>query len=221
MINYNYLLENMPGITVIMIDGGRNDEWFKEAQKSVLEQIYPIREVEPGKWKTQIELKIICNRDNALTIGQCWNKLIKKAEFDYIFILDDDDKIEKELLFNLMLYYQRLKLDPKNENIIGVTPYVTFLAEKDGKNFRQFSNSYTSGLVAKEWLLKIPFREDIKRKVDMRWDDDILKAGKYVAAQRWNQGYIYRQHDKMVSGRNIDLKYIDHGLNEIVDIEVS
>ena len=221
MINYNYLLEKLPGVTVIMIDSGRSKKWIKEAQESVFNQVYPLKKTDNGNLNLQIELKVMINHEKTNTIGYCWNKMIKEAKFDHIFILDDDDKIEHTLLFNLMLELQILKLDKKNKDIIGITPYVTFLETKDGKPYRQFSNSYTSGLIEKEWLLKIPFREDLPRKVDMRWDDAIAKENKYVAIQRWNHGYIYRQHDQMVSGRNIDLKYIEKKLTEVVDIEVS
>jgi len=220
MINYNKLLAELPGITVIMIDSGRNDQWFKEATASVLDQIYPVAKVSETEYKTQIELKIINNRERKYTIGQCWNHLIKEAEFDYIFILDDDDMMERELLFNMMIFLQRIKLDKKNKDIIGVTPNVTFMEKKDGKMFYQFSDSYTSGLVEKKWLLKVPFREELEKHVDMRWDDDILKQNKFVAVQNWNHGYLYRQHEGMVSGRNVDMKYLDKDLNKIVDIEV-
>lgn len=220
MINYNRILAELPGITVIMIDTGRNDKWFKEATASVLDQVYPLETISDGNHKTKIELKIANNRDKKYTIGQCWNYLIKEAEFDHIFILDDDDMMEKELLLNMMLFLQRIKLEDKNKDIIGVTPNVTFMEKKDGKMYYQFSDSYTSGLIEKEWLLKIPFREELEKHVDMRWDDDILKKGKYVAVQNWNHGYLYRQHDGMVSGRNVDMKFVDKDLNRIVDIEV-
>ena len=222
MINYNYLLKNLPGITVIMIDVGRNDDWFIEAQQSVLNQIYPIKLInkEKNKWKTQIELKIVNNREKKFTIGECWNELIRQATFDYIYILDDDDKIVPELLFNLMIFFQTLKLDEKNKDIIGVSSSVTLMEIKDGTTYHKYGNYYTSGLIEKKWLLKIPFRENVRKHIDLRWDDDITKAHKYVAVQPWNHGAIYRQHDNMVSGRNMDMKYADDELNKIVDIEV-
>ena len=83
MYNYNYLLNNLPGITVIMIDSGRNEKWLKEAQRSVLNQIYPLKQ-EGDKLIPQIELKVMINHKRSNTIGFCWNKMINEASFDYI-----------------------------------------------------------------------------------------------------------------------------------------
>ena len=222
MIHFNYLVQNMQGITVIMIDTGRNEEWFNIAKQSVLDQMYPLKLVnaEKNEWAEQVELLIYPNRDKKLSIGACWNKLVKKAKYDYIFILDDDDRIVPMMLFNLMFQLQTLRLDEKNKDIIGVTPYVTFMSKHEGQTYHKISHTYTSGLAEKEWLLKIPFREDAKKHVDMRWDDDILKQNKYIALQRWNVGYMYRQHTNMVSGQNMHMRYIDDDLNRIIDIDV-
>lgn len=216
MINFNYLLDKLPGITVIMIDSGRNNEWAKEAHQSVLNQIYPFDK----DGKVQIELKIGINHKLEYPIGAVWNELIRQAKYQHIFILDDDDTIVPMMLFNLMFYLQTLKLDKKNKNVIGVTPYITFMSMHEGRKYHKITHNYTSGLIEKEWLLKIPFREDIPKHIDMRWDDDILKQNKYVAVQPWNVGYMYRQHDKMVSGQNMHMRYADNDLNRIIDIEV-
>lgn len=206
-----------------MIWSGRNEKWFKEAQSSVLNQIYPLKLVDKdtGQFKTQIELKIVDNTKKEFTIGVCWNELIRKAEFDYIFILDDDDRIAQDLLFNLMMYFQTLKLDKKNDNIIGVSPYLTFFEEKKGKLIYKHSLCYTSGLIEKKWLLKIPFNEFAKKHVDIEWDKEIVKRGKFVAIQCTNLGYYYRQHDLMVSGRNMEIRLARNILQKNVYIKIN
>ena len=112
MVHFNYIVQNLPGITVIMIDSGRNDEWFEIAKKSVADQMYPLELVdkEKNEWKPKIELIIYNNRKNDHLIGECWNKMVKDAKFNYIFILDDDDKLRPMVLFDLMFYYQVLKI---------------------------------------------------------------------------------------------------------------
>jgi len=220
MINFEHIITNMPGITVIIIDSGRNKEWLKVAQASVLNQIYPLKKDVDGTGRLQIELMVAVNKEKHYKIGQCWNKMIQSAKHNYIFIFDDDDKLAQMILFNLMFYYQVLKLDKKNKDIIGVSPYLTLMEEVDGKMEYTPSTYYTSGLIEKKWLLKIPFNEELDRGVDIQWDEDIIKKKKFVAIQKSNYGYYYRQHDSMVSGRNQDYRLAGRRLNKMVDIEI-
>ena len=194
--------KDIPPITVIMINTLRNEEWFKQAVSSVMNQTYPIDD----NGKTKIELLIMNNQDKKKTIGKCWNEMIKRAKHDYIFILDDDDWIAHDLLLSLMLHYLKAKKKPMHKNCIGVSPYVTLFEYKDNKKVRYLSHYYTSAMVKKEWLLKIPFKENIKSQVDCAWDKDMLKAGKTMLLTCWQYGYFYRQHNKMVSGRNMQVK---------------
>jgi hypothetical protein len=207
MVQFGEVFNKLEGITVIMINAGRNYKWFERAKSAVMGQIYPC----------EIELKIMDNTDRKLTIGRCWNELIRHAKFNYIFVFDDDDTLAPMLLFNLMFYLQRIKLSNKNKDIIGVSPHLTLV--EDGKKSIA-SNYYTSGLIEKKWLLKVPFDETLERGIDIAWDNAIAKKGKAVAIQDWNHGFYYRQHDQMVSGRNMDERLSGRLLNEMVDIVI-
>ena len=176
---------NFPTVAVVMIDW-RNNNWTKEAIRSVERQYYPVD-----------EFVIVANRKNTKTIGQAWNEGVKQAESEWILFIGDDDVITSEYILSLLIALQEA-LDHNHCNINVVTSYCTVF---DSKTAIPVYNRVPTGMWRREFLAKHPFNEELKRLVDKDYfDNHIHKGGASMCIAAHQFGYMYRQHNGKTSG---------------------
>ncbi len=186
MLDFNEL----PKVSVVMIQT-RTNGWFDKAKGSVNNQYYPNK-----------ELIIINNLDKKKTIGACWNEGVKRATGKYCLFIGDDDEIAPDYMMSLVINMLESNRKEKRE---GVTSFLTAFDEKE--NIKSPGSVYPTGMWSKEWLLKKPFDETLKKRVDAIYYKNEGKGRATIVS--WNYGYFYRQHDDMISGRSLKKKDIE------------
>ena len=179
-------IEALPKVTIIIVNS-RNNKWFDEAKKSVLNQYYP-----------HIELIIEENFDKSRTIGKCWNDGVNNATGEYCLIMGDDDIIAPAYIMSLIATILNTK--GKGDVVDGATSCTTvFEDELENGKIKQVP-TFPTGMFNTEFLKNNPFDETLERRVDAYYYESLPQQ--QLAIAFWNFGYFYRQHKGMVSGNN-------------------
>lgn len=163
-------------ISVVMIDSrsDKHPDWVELAKNSVLRQAI------------DCELIVVDNIGRKKTIGQCWNEGVKAATHDFVFFLGDDDWIVETYLGEL--YYYAIK----NPKFTMYTTYMTAYIEEENKSMAYLT--ICTGMWRKDYLLKRPFNEELKKGIDREYIEEMKKRGDVGFTVPHNFGYYYRKH---------------------------
>lgn len=153
----------------------RHPDWVQLARNSV------------DKQTVECELVEIDNIKNDRTLGECWNEAVKKAKYDYILFLGDDDWITMDYL-SVLLQYALV-----NSNYVMWTTNMTAFDNKT-KLYTSLPRICT-GMWRKEYLLKYPFNEKLKSGIDREYIQEMQKRGDRGFTINHHYGYYYRKHD--------------------------
>lgn len=183
MLDYNKL----PKVSYIMILTRQNSkpQWVKEAMNAIKGQYYPNKEI-----------VTIDNEKKDKSIGKCWNMAVKKATGTYCLFVGDDDKMTPEYTMSLVITI--LNRRAKGDEKYGVTSYLTLFDTEE--QVAGQGKKYPTGMWDRQYLLTNKFDESLKKMIDT---DFYKKHSEAALIASWHFGYFYRQHDNMVSGRNI------------------
>ena len=182
-------------VTVAIINsrGNEHPDWVNTAINSVKRscEIYPVK------------LIVLDNRERKHTVGYCHNKIVKDADMEWIFFLDDDDWISADLIATC-LYHAK-----KNPKCVVVNSQMTAFTQ-DGETVAGFGvPRQHKGLVRRKYLLKHPFDETLKNGVDRAWFDQLKMRGDLVIQVPYHYGYYYRQHDEHRARATGNIRFVN------------
>jgi len=192
---------DFPVITVGIVRGRDNQEWFDTALRSVSQQIY-------RNFK-EIDLVIVENFDRKKSIGKCFNEIAQESKGEWVFYLGDDDHISPDYLLSLMLrYFQSAKSD---KTIVNIISYST----KFNTEIKVISSKSPTGIWLKDYIINNKFDETLERYVDTEMFKRLNLSDKYYPTIASHQyGYYYRQHDDNISGNKIERGDYDRKFNK-------
>ena len=164
-------------ISVVLVNsrGDVHADWVQVARNSIERQT------------VECELVEINNIGRKKTVGECFNEGARKAKFDLVLFLGDDDWITEDYC-NVLLQYALMHPD--------YVMYTTYMTAFDDK-----SKLYTAlprictGMWKKEYLLKYPFNEKLKNGIDREYIEEMKKRGDVGFTINHHYGYHYRKHD--------------------------
>jgi len=192
-----------PVITVGIVRGRTNEDWFNLAVASVSQQIY--------RSFAEIDLVVIENFDRKKTIGACYNEIAERAKGDWVFYLGDDDHIAPEYLLSLMLRYFQVLKTQKDKTVVNLVSY----SIKFNKKIKVNSSKSPTGMWRRDYVRNNKFDETLLKYVDTEMFKRLNLSDKYYPAVASNQyGYYYRQHDDNVSGNKIERGDYDRKFDE-------
>lgn len=169
-----------PLVSIIIIDSRSENhpDWVQTAYQSAITQNMPV------------EVIMVHNTDLSRTIGQCWNDAVKKATTDYCFFLGDDDYIvfsHCEMLYRWFNSEQII-----NTRVQNISSYMTAFEEETGKKTALARQN--TGMWKKDYLLKYPFNETLKKGIDREYIEETLKRGDLCTIIEYDFSYFYRKH---------------------------
>lgn len=171
-------------ISAIIVDsrGDIHPDWVQTAIQSIRDQFRPLDEV-----------IVIENRKRDKTIGECYNLAVQQAEGDYVIFLDDDDWWARDYS---MILEQYAIAEP---NHIAWTTCMMAYNDiegdiKRGTAFPLYDRIHR-GLWRKDYLLKYPYDEKLKKGIDRVHIEETKKRGDRIFATMHNYGYYYRKHN--------------------------
>lgn len=135
----------------------------------------------------ETELIVIDNIGRKRTIGQCWNEGVKKAKYDYVLFLGDDDWLTEDYCAVLLQYAYN------HPQYVMYTTFMTAFSMKE-KLYTSIPRICT-GMWRKEYLLKYPFNETLQKGVDREYIEEMQKREDNGLTVRHHHGYYYRKHD--------------------------
>jgi len=142
------------------------------------------------------KIRIEDNPKMQKSIGKIFNELVEESDADYVFFLGDDDMIAPDYIQSLM---DNLMLSQEYQpELIYASSYISYLHE-NGELFG-FSPLIPTGLFQRAFLLENKFNEELPKLVDTEMINRVDKLGFSKLVLRYHFGYLYRQHDNMVSG---------------------
>jgi glycosyltransferase involved in cell wall biosynthesis len=168
-------------ITVVMIDS-RSDihpDWVTVAINSVKAQYHPVKMI------------VIDNRDLEYTIGQCWNQAVQKADTEWILFIGDDDWLSRDYCLCLSKFVEDDRKTRGNE-YDAVTTAMTFY---NPEQLPFETPQQNTGMWKREYLLKYPFNEKLKKGVDREYVEEASKRGCNTAHLNYHHGIYVRVHD--------------------------
>lgn len=179
----------IPAISVVVLRGRDNEEWYQECINSLNGSILPLHEI-----------VVVENRDRAISIGAGWNLGAREATGEWVFFIGDDDFVSPEYFIALVTSYYAAIATPHNKEIITVSSYPTAFNDEDGAAFPVVGRTVT-GMWKRDYLLANPFNEELTRLIDAEYVATHVKNNIVIA--RHSYGYFYRQHTGKTSGRLI------------------
>jgi len=175
-----------PSVDILIANSERNREWFEDAHSSATYQSYP-----------HYRIVVEDNPNMQKSIGKVFNDMVKYSDADYVFFLGDDDMISPDYIQSLvdnLLFTQEV-----NPEAVYATSYISYLRE-DGELYG-YAPFVPTGLYLRSFLVENPFNEELPKLVDTEMISRISTLGYSKVILRYHFGYLYRQHDNMVSGR--------------------
>lgn len=164
-------------ISVVVVDSrsDKHSDWVQLAKDSVKKQT------------VEVELVEVDNLGNKKTVGECFNEGAKKAKFDLVLFLGDDDWITMDYCSTLLQYAIA------NPSFVMWTTNMTAFDDKT-KLYTALPRICT-GMWRKEYLLKYPFNEKLKRGIDREYIQEMKKRGDRGFSINHFYGYYYRKHN--------------------------
>ena len=169
-----------PLVSIVIIDS-RSDKhsgWVNASIQSAETQNIPV------------EVIVINNVGRKKTIGECWNEGVRRANCDYVFFLGDDDYISFDMIETL--YRWALQDKSANSRVVNITSYMTAFEDETG-NKTALTRQHT-GMWKKDYLIKNPFNEKLKKGIDREYIEEVLKRGDLLIIIEYYFGYFYRRH---------------------------
>jgi len=175
-------------ISVVMINSrsDKHPDWVQGAIDSVNRQ------------SIECELIVLDNIGRHSTIGKLWNEGVRKAKYDYVFFLGDDDWIADDYLVSVLQYILN------RPNFILWTTNMT-VYDEDNKLYAP-KQQICTGTWKKEYLLKYPFNEKLEKGIDREYLQEVQKRGDRGLTIPHNFGYYYRKHSDYSCAGKLTLK---------------
>jgi len=162
-------------------------DFINDCIQSVIRQFYP---------NEFMELVLINNLGKKYSIGAGYNEIVRKAKFDWVLFLGDDDMIARTYLFNLNAILIHFTEKNPLMDIVAVVTNLTLIDEKK----RLGLDVVPTGMWQKKFLLGTPFDEKLDKFVDTDMFSKVNQMpDKYIIRDHTNYGYYYRQHTTNVS----------------------
>lgn len=146
----------------------------------------------------EFNVEILDNMDKEKTIGKCFNELADRCQTEWILYLGDDDYLADDYVSTVMTAYaRRAKIYPHTVGLLTATH-----AFDESGSF-QLLPHYSTGFWKADYVRKERFNETLVRQVDTEFlqrvqnKEDVPDTLLWFT---WIAGYMYRQHDKNVSG---------------------
>ena len=136
-------------ISVVIVDSrsDKHPDWVQLAKDSVKRQTVD-----------NLDLIVIDNIGRKKTVGQCWNEGVKKAKHDLVLFLGDDDWLSMDYCSVLLQYALANQ---------GYEMWATNMIAFDEKTkLYTVLTRICTGMWRKEYLIKYPFNEKLKRGID-------------------------------------------------------
>jgi len=181
-------------VSVIIINSSRNAEWFAAAMESLKNQ------------QTNLDFEVIevKNPGRSQTIGECYAAGVKRAKYEYIFILDDDDFLCE---CAIQMHYDKIEelraKDPKYWQVCCNQMLVN-----DDDKIVGYWNVPNQGIMVKDIILELGNYPTVSwREIDtnptcihsdVRLQISAVKAG-YKSFKMSSAIYAYRVHRKGAS----------------------
>lgn len=191
IFTYPYIRQNGVStgtVSIVMINsrGKSHPEWVEKAQQSALSQVASV---------TKVQLVEVMNLDREFTIGHCWNAGVKAADGDLVTFLGDDDMIAPEFTDFLFSFYAHQE---------PTAPFISSFCKPCDESMRPISGAYMeaafTGMYLKDFLLRNPFDEKLKKGVDTAYVEHLKRKGIRGSLCPHYFGYYYRMHPGQVSG---------------------
>lgn len=163
-------------ITVVMIDSRskKHPEMVRMAIGSIQKQYYPVKMI------------VVDNTELKHTIGACWNAAVKECKTDWILFLGDDDWASRDLCYCLH------KFAEEHPNLDAITTGMTFY-NPSGLEIK--TSQQNTGMWKREYLLKYPFNEKLKKGIDREYVEEASKRNVKVGHLVYHNGIFVRIHD--------------------------
>lgn len=165
-----------PDITVVMIDSRSrlHPEMVEMAINSVKKQYHPVN------------LIVVDNRDLNKTIGQCWNAAVKQCETEWVLFMGDDDWLSRDYTYCLHKFVE------EKPYFDAVTTGMTFY-NPGGVQIE--TSQQNTGMWRREYLLKYPFNEKLKKGIDREYVEEAGKRDVRVGHLVYHHGIFVRIHE--------------------------
>ena len=185
--NWDFLTDEIyknPLVSIIIVKS--REKWFRKALDSCGNQYYQEREI-----------VLIGNMDKKMSIGKAYNEGVRQAKGKYVYFLGDDDRISQDMLLTSVMGIEEMQR--AHPHGVGLSTHVSLLNEEG--NIIGFSPWAPTGLWLRNFLLKYPFNEKMRRYVDTEMMDRTEKLGFGHGILPHHFGYFYRTHKGQVSGK--------------------
>lgn len=166
----------MEDITVVMIDSrsSLHPQMVQTAIHSVKQQYH------------KVKLLVVDNRDLSKTIGQCWNYAVKQCETEWILFMGDDDWLSRDYTYCLSKFAQ------EQPGMDAITTGMTFY-NPTGQQIE--TSQQNTGMWRREYLLKHPFNEKLKKGIDREYVEEAAKRNVRVGHLVYHHGIFVRIHE--------------------------
>ena len=174
----------LPSITVGIIQ--TRQKYMGDLMNSLKLQGYPL------------QIRVLQNFDRDMTIGRAYNKLADECDTDFIIYVGDDDWLAENYISSIMDAYMKRK-DMYPNTMAMLTSTTAF----DETGRYALIPHHSTGVWRTDVVRKHRFDETLVRQVDTEFHKRMLglKEGNYTVLQlTWLAGYMYRQHNKNISG---------------------
>ena len=175
------MIKQKPLISIIIIDSRSKvkPEWVNGAIESAINQNIPVETI------------VIPNTDNLKTIGECWNEGVIQATTNYCLFLGDDDFLSFDTAELLYRWFNSEKI--KNSRVQCVSNFMTAFEDETGKK-TALARQHT-GMWKRDYLLKYPFNEKLRKGIDREYQEEAIKRGDLVTIVEYSFSYFYRKHN--------------------------
>ena len=154
--------------------GDIHPDWVSMAIASVKRQYYPVKMI------------VVDNRELKHTIGACWNKAVREAKTEWVLFIGDDDWISRDYCYCLKSFAE------DHPEYDCITTGMTFYKPDDTHNITTQQNT---GMWKREYLLKYPFNEKLKKGIDREYVEEAQKCGCTAAHLFYHHGIFVRIHE--------------------------
>ncbi|MGV8131632.1 MAG: glycosyltransferase [Candidatus Pacearchaeota archaeon] len=153
--------------------------------------IQSLMSMDKNNLSEEFEIVIVPNLGRTMTIGEAWNKGVQECTGDWIVFIGDDDYVAPDYAETLDKWIRSEQV--QKSNIVNVATYMYAFNEEDGNSFPMTRQS--TGAWKKDYLLKHPFNEKLKKGIDREYVEEMIKRGDLSLIITYYFGYFYRRHN--------------------------
>ena len=169
-----------PLLSCVIVDS-RSDshpDWVVTSVESALKQNIPV------------EVIVVDNVGRGKSIGKCFNQGVQEATCDWVYFQGDDDYTSFDLAE--LLWRWANDKEVKKQNMVRVSTAMIAFDDETEENF-PIAREWT-GCWKRDYLLKHPFNEKLKRGVDRELVEETQKRNEMMLFVKYYHGYYYRKH---------------------------